>query len=318
LQLRESGDIAREEWYSSVMVRPLGTALVLCCAAGWAAPASVPAFDLERLVWNSGGSATLFVQSGDGLPKGALRLTLPTHYQHAALRYSEGGRVIGNVVGSRITSVLSFAIGVLDGLEVALQVPVVWFQAGDDLLAYDIVSPRRLAIGAAQVQARFTPIRQAGGAPLDVGFSLALGIPIGDAMALTRDPGWGLALVPRLGAGRRFGWFRLGAELGALIRGAVELSPESARVSDQIGTNLTAALVGSAHYQALAGELALRFHLPLTAVPASAELQAAIRYGFFDQRFEVGLFGGAGFGVTPGTPAFRVGLSVGWTPRFTW
>lgn len=282
-----------------------------------ALPASaVSDFDLERLALNPGGRFTLLQQSGDALDAKELRVGLLLHYEHEPLLFMRNGEVGGAVVGGRFTTHLSGAYGIFPWLEVALQLPVVFWQGGDDLSGVGIAPVQTTALGAPWLQARFGFLRQDKGQPLDVALSLALSLPLGSSTALTRDPGAGVAFTPRLGLGRRFGWFRIGGELGTWVRGTAVLSPTSATVQDEVGSSFTFGVVASAHVEAFTAELGFRGAAPFTSQPFGSELQGGVRQAFLNRSLEVSLLGGLGFGRAPGNPAFRVLAGVAWTPRF--
>jgi hypothetical protein len=272
-------------------------------------------FELERVTLNAGARETWFAQTGDALEAMHLRVALLGHYEHRPLVYTVDGTEVGAYVGSRWTAHLLAAFGIHEYLEAALQLPVVLTQSGDALDAFGLSPPTSSALGAPWLQVRSAFLRQSKGLPLDLGLSLALSLPFGSTTALTKDPGVGLAFAPRLGAGRAFGPVRVGLEAGALIRGASVLSPSSAQVSDEIGSQFSSALSLSTVGLPVQAELTARLTAPFTATGLSFELLAAIRGTLFKQ-LELSLMGGPGFGKAPGTPAFRVLFGLGWTPSF--
>lgn len=275
--------------------------------------ASAQGFELERLTLNSGARETWLAQTGDGLEPMRLRVSLLGHYEHRPLIYTVDGVEAGALVGSRWTAHLVAGVGLHQYLEVGLQLPLVLSQSGDDLSAYGVAPVTSTALGAPWLSARSTLLRQGEDFPIDLAISLHLGLPLGLAAALTRDPGLGLAFAPRLGLGHDFGVVRLGAEAGVLLRGAQVLSPASPTVTDEVGNQFSGALVLSTSGLPVHAELAARFTAPFTATGASLELLGALQYAF-GRQFEVVLIGGPGIGRTPGTPAFRVLLGFTWTP----
>lgn len=291
-------------------MRPLLLLSLVSCVA------SAQGFELERLSLNAGARETWLAQTGDGLEPMRLRVSLLGHYQHRPLVYTVEGQEVGALVGSRWTAHLVGAFGLHEYLEVGLQVPVVLSQSGDDLSRYGLTPVTSTALGAPWLSARSTLLRQGEKFPLDLAISLHLGLPLGSAAALTKDPGAGVAFAPKLGLGRNFGVVRLGAEAGVLLRGTQVLSPASPTVSDEVGHQFSGALVLSTSGLPFHGELAARVTAPFTATGASLEILAAVHYTFARQ-FEVLLLGGPGIGKTPGTPAFRVLLGFTWTPDFS-
>lgn len=279
--------------------------------------ASAQGFDLERLSLNAGARETWLAQTGDGLTPLQLRVSLLGGYQHRPLVYTVDGKDVGAYVGSRWTAHVLAAFAVHEYLEVGLQLPVVLTQAGDDLSAQGLSPVTPTALGALKLSLRTTLMRQ-GRNPVDLAIGATVGLPVGLTSALTKDPGLGLTFTPTLGVGYAFEMLRLGLELGVLVRGDRVLSPATTQVSDEIGSQFTAALVVSTAKLPvpLKAELAPRVTVPFTATGASVELLAAVRYLVLDQ-LELSVLGGPGFGKTPGTPAFRVLFGATWTPDFS-
>jgi hypothetical protein len=272
-------------------------------------------FELERVSLNPGARETWLAQTGDGLEALQLRVVLLGHYQHRPLVYTVDGEVVGAYVASRWTTHLAAAFGLHDFVEASLQLPVVLAQSGEDLSLYGLTPVPTTALGAPWLGVRSAFLRQSKGLPLDLAVSLGLSLPFGSPTALTRDPGLGLAFAPKLGAGRAFGPVRVGLEAGALVRGAAVLSPASAEVRDEVGSQFSGALALSTVGLPVQAELTARLTAPFTTTGVSFELLAAVRGTLFKQ-LELSVLGGPGFGKAPGTPAFRVLLGVGWTPDF--
>ncbi|MEW5740631.1 MAG: hypothetical protein AB1938_17010 [Myxococcota bacterium] len=294
--------------------------LVLCAsllaAAASAQTQPIPGFELERFTPNPGARETLTLSTGDVLPARALRVSLFGHYEHSPLRFTTDGQTTGAAVGYRVTAHLLAAYALTDWAEVGLSLPVVVAQGGDDLSAYGLSAVPSFALGTPWLSGRFGVLRQRAGSPLDLAAQVALGLPLGSSEALTKDPGPGLAGRVQVGAGRTFGSLvRVGAEVGVLLRGWEDLTPQSAAVNDEVGSGLLAGLAVSTVGHALRGEVSFRGLIPFTTSPASAELLVALRYTFLDA-FEVSAMGGPGLGRAPGTPSFRALLGFTWAPSF--
>lgn len=283
--------------------------IVLVSGAAWG-------LELERLSLNSGARETWLAQTGDGLEAMRLRVSLLGHYEHRPLVLTADGAEVGAAVSGRWTMHLVAAFGIHKFIEAGLQLPVVLSQSGDDLSAYSVAPVTPTALGAPWLSVRSTFLRQSEGLPMDLALSLHLSLPLGSASALTRDPGVGLAFAPKLGLGRAFGAVRVGAEVGALIRGTETLSPTNPMPTDEVGSQFSGALVVSTHGLPVHAELAGRVSAPFTSTGVSVEVLAALRYTFLKQ-LEVSLLGGPGIGKAPGTPAFRVLLGFSWTPDFS-
>lgn len=294
-------------------VRTLALALALGATASFA-QSPVPSFDLDRVLSPDPGSA-LVLGTGDGLRKGTVRLSLIGQYQHQPLVYRLDGERVGSLLGARVSTHLGVAWAVLDQLELGLQLPIVLWQGGDALSAYGVAPVAATVLGAPVLQARYTALRQSQGSPVDLGVTLGVSLPLGSAAGLTRDPGLGFALLPRLGVAHTFGpWVRVGGELGAVLRGQQLLSPFSPDVTDQIGSMLSLGVTGSTLGPALRGELTVRGLVPMSRTSGSVEILAGARSPLLGRRLEVFLVAGPGLGTLPGTPLLRVMGGVAWTP----
>jgi hypothetical protein len=282
--------------------------IVLVSGAAWG-------LELERLTLNSGARETWLAQTGDGLEPMRLRASLLGHYEHRPLVLTADGADVGAAVSSRWTMHVIAAFGIHKFIEAGLQLPVVLTQAGDDLSTYGVPAVTPTALGAPWLSVRSTFLRQSEGMPMDLALSLHLSLPLGNASAFTLDPGAGLAFAPKLGLGRAFGPVRVGAELGALIRGTETLSPTNPMPTDEVGSHFSGALVLSTFGLPVQAELAGRVSAPFTSTGVSVEVLAALRYTFLKQ-LELSLLGGPGIGKAPGTPAFRVLFGFSWTPHF--
>lgn len=294
-------------------VRTLALALALGALPS-VAQSPVPSFDLDRVLSPDPGSA-LVLGTGDGLRAGTLRLSLTGQYQHQPLVYRLDDARVGAVISARVSGHLGVAYAVLDQLELGLQVPVVLWQGGDDLSRQGVAPVTPTVLGAPVLQARGTLLRQSNGSPVDLGITLGVSLPFGSEAGLTKDPGLGFALLPRLGVAHRFGSFvRVGGELGAVVRGQQLLSPFSPEVTDQVGSMLSLGVTGSTLGPSLRGELTVRGVVPMSRTAGALEVLAGARYPFFNRRLEAFLVAGPGIGTLPGTPLLRVMGGLAWTP----
>lgn len=280
-----------------------------------AAQTAMPGFELERLAPSGISPNSVALVTGDGLSKGTLKVSLLGHYEHDSLVYFRGGQLAGAIVGSRFTAQLGAAYGVMDWLEVGLQLPVILGQGGDNLTAQGISPVTGTVMGAPLLQANFSFLREANGNPLDLGVSLGVSFPLGSSEGLSRDPGAGLSFVPRLGAGHSFGGLvRVGAEFGAVVRGTQRLSPYSQVLNDEIGSLLQFGLTATTLGDGLRGELNVRGLAPLSTTTGAVEVLVGVRYPLLDKTLEIFVAAGPGIGKMPGSPLFRVLGGVAWTP----
>lgn len=304
----------------TVMIRLPTVALVVSLAVpAFAQRAPVPGFDLERFTLNPGARETLTVDTGDLLDARRLKVALAGHYAHQPLVYEVDDVRSGSLVRSRVTLHLAAAFGIFDWLEAGLQLPFVAWQGGDDLTALGVSPVVPTALGAPLVQGRVAFLRQDRDKPLDLALTVGLLLPLGSSLALTKDPGLGLAFVPRLSAGRSFGPVRVGAAVGATVRGQAVLSPTSTSIADEVGSQLDLGLTASTTRQlhVVRGEVGVRGLVPFTRSNAAVEVLAGVRASFLsDEQLEVFALAGPGLGGAPGTPAFRVLAGLAWTPSF--
>lgn len=269
-----------------------------------------PAFELERLRLNPGARAGLIIDSADLLEPLELRVGLSGHYEHDPLIVvNTRNERLASLVRSRVGAHLSGAFGITRWLEVGVQVPVVLFQAGDDLSAQGISRiSSAVALGTPWLQVRGAPLQQARGAPLDLSIGFGLGLPLGSDTALTKDAT--VSVLPNVSAGRNFAlgdridFFRVGGSVSVLARGARTLTP-SATVRDEVGSYFSAGLMISTLGTGLRGELSGRLDVPLTRSPVSGELVLGVRSPRVGP-VEFYAVGGPGLGNQPGTPLFRV------------
>lgn len=285
-------------------------ASAMLCAASVFAQIPAPAFELERLRLNPGARAGLIVDSADLLDPLELRVGLTGHYEHDPLIVvNERNQRLASLVRSRVGAHLTGAFGITRWLELGVQVPVVLWQAGDDLSAQGITRiSSAVALGTPWLQVRGAPLQQVRGAPLDLSIGLGLGLPLGSDVALTRDAT--VSVLPTVSAGRNFAlgdrpeFFRVGGSVSVLARGARTLSP-SATVRDEVGSYFSAGLMISTLGTGLRGELSGRLDVPLTRSPVSGELLLGVRSPRLGP-VEFYAVGGPGLGNQPGSPLFRV------------
>lgn len=289
---------------------------LLASAVSLAQNTAVQGFDLERVTHNPGSRHSWLMATGDALEAGQVRVSLTGHYEHDPLVLKVMGSRVGTIVGSRFTTHVGAAWGVLDWLEVDLAVPVVVAQGGDDLTTQGLSRVNSTSLGSPVVATRFTLLRQNDGAPLDLGWSLALSLPLGSSAAYTKDPGLGLGAMPSLGAGRSIASLvRVGAEVGIDLRSTQVLSRYTTSVRDEAGSTLSFGGTASTLGNSLRGEFDVRALVPLTKTSLGVEVLGGLRYPLAQRTFELFALVGGGVGQLPGTPMFRVMAGLAWTPQ---
>lgn len=281
--------------------------VVLCLAASTAlAQSSIPGFELERLRLNTGAASTLPSDTADLLPRYDLRVGLTAHYQHDPLVVFDErtSKRVGSVVRSRLGFHLSGGFGVTDWLDVGVQVPLIVWQAGDDLSGFAITKVNgSVALGTPWLSVRGAPLQQSRGGPVDLALGLGVGLPIGSETALTRDPS--LTAAPSISVGRVINDFvRVGGGATFLLRPARSLTT-TAQVADEVGSYTTLAIAGALVKTTVKPELTVRLDVPFTRSPVAGELLLGVRSPRLGP-FELYAIAGPGFGQQPGTPTFRV------------
>jgi hypothetical protein len=263
-----------------------------------------PASDVERLEINPG-RGSLLVGGGELLLPGTFRVALATHYQRTPLRMRMGEQSL-NLIGHRVTALMTGALGVLPWLEVDLQIPVVLMQTGDDPADHGLQAPASRGLGTPTARARMGVLSRRAGHAFDLSVDLGLGLPLGSAQVLAREP------LPRLHSnvllGRRLGPVRLTFDGGLLLRVPGRLGPEALTRSRQHQELRLGAGLGT-DGEGLRMETALRTALSLETGQNSTELFAGARYPLYPWLEVFGL-GGVGLGSLPGTPGYRVLLGV--------
>lgn len=280
----------------------VGLGLVAAIATGQA-PA-LPAQGLDRFVLVPGAGPLV---GGDARSVGRLkfRIALAMHYERSPLQLAitDGAdRSTRDVIGHRLQAHLVGVVGVLDWLDLQVQLPVTLLQAGEDLQPFGVTSPASFGLGSPVIGARAALLSTSRAAPIDLAFQLGVALPLGTAAALT---GGRLSVMPSLHIGRSFDLLHLTGAVGAAIEGATAVGTQ--RLGSQF--ELTATLgVG----RTVIGELTSRSIFSLAGAVPTSELLIGGRVLALEP-FDFFLTGGPSFGNAPGTPAFRVlaGIGVG-------
>ena len=280
--------------------------LVVCLLA--AAPAaraqkSVPAFELERLQLNPGAEGNLTHSLGELLPAWHYRMSFGLHYEKNPLTlYGQGGYV-GALVSDRFTMHLTGAISFHDRFRVGLHFPFLYFQGGQDLTGVGWTNPAPVGLGSPYVSLAGAALIQRNGAPLDLSGQLGVAIPFGSQAALGAWPG--PTFVPSLAAGRSFELLRLGLELAFVLRPGVPLTNAAASSSNVMASEMLINAGIATVKGRFRGELSAKGSIGLAGVPGGLELLLGGRFDI-SEHFELFAVTGPGFGLLPGTPAFRV------------
>jgi OmpA-OmpF porin, OOP family len=284
--------------------------LPLLSATALAQPAGLPEIELERLSLNPSGAGSLLLGTGELLREGGYRFSLTGHYENDPLVLFEGDERVGPVVQHRVTGHLAGAYGLSDLLELQLQVPVLVLQRGEDLTARGVGRPEEgLALGTPLVGLRLGVLSQGHGDPVDLAVGVNVGLPLGNAGSLAREPS--LRATPSVMVGRRFGLLRASLDAGALLRPRTLFS-DDADVRDEVGDAARLGATLATTDEGLRGEVDVIGMIPFRREGANIEALAGVRLPL-GSHFEAYALGGVGFGESPGTPTFRglLGVAVG-------
>lgn len=253
---------------------------------------------LESLYW----SARLATQYSDG----ALRVVDPDSGEER------------RAIGARLATEISGGIGLFGYGDLGLTLPVVAYQAGDDLAAFG--APGTQVEGSALGDARI--VLRAKLLAWDPGLGLALAVPVviptGDSATFNTDGEvtGGLDLLAD---------YRLtGGSLVALNVG-YRLRPQRVvlnYVSDDVvrwgaATELPLGASGLALLGSAYGSIPVTTEAPQgsdSRRDTPVELLGGVRYRFSD-RFETSVAGGAGLGRSVGTPQYRVVATLSILPK---
>jgi hypothetical protein len=263
----------------------------------------LPAFELQRLQFDSNALGALVVGTGRTLDAGVFRASLQFQYEQQPLTFEEsllprGGQ---SLVEGKFTTHVTAAYGVLSWLEVAAQLPFILNQAGTRTVTAQPPAQRGLSTPWVGARAGLLSVNR--GAPLNLALDMSAGLPVGSEEALGRG---GLALFPRLQVGLQAEGFQVGAEAGALLRDKVDLTAISGRSNDVLGSEVRlAATVTSRGGRKTRGELSVLAALPLEDGRKSVEALLAIRRHALPW-LDLYVLGGPGISTSLDTPTFRV------------
>ncbi len=299
-------------------------ALALCLAATTARAQKMPAFDIERLWLDPSARGSLLIGNGEVMPTGTFRGSLTFHYERQSLVLTEEGTLrgygllhdknrAGDLVKDRVTANLNFAVTLVHRLELDLWLPLVGYQAGENLIPLGFRKAEQAGMGAPSFGLRYGLTQQGEG----MSFSSALGVsatpPWEDNLLWGGERGW--SFRPRAEVGHSFGSWLVAADVAGLIRekdvelpiiGAGGLSAPIGR--ETLGHEVLAGLAFATTGERLRWELNARGQFNFDDLSQNAEVLAGLRYRIRDG--EVYAMAGPGFLEAPGTPTFRALVGV--------
>lgn len=294
------------------MVYLLVSTAVLMSTSAQAQPQGLPEVELERLLLNPSGQGSLLLGTGEVLPGGAFRASLLGHYEHEPLVLYRGEEKLGAVVKQRVTAHLTAAYGLSNRLEVALQVPVLLMQHGDDLTAQGVGTPREgLSLGTPYLSLRFGILSERDEKAVDLAVGVQAGLPLGSAEALARDSF--IRALPSVMVGKRFGFLRAALDAGVSLRPSTTFSGNT-DVKDALGNTLHLGGVLATTGKGLRGELNVMGDVPFQKGLGGVETLVGVRMPLTPS-LEGFAMAGVGLDRSPGTPAFRGLLGVAFTSQ---
>ncbi len=274
------------------------SALLWCAQALAQSQPPTYAFEVERLELNPSGVGSMTVGSGELLPAGSFRSSAMAHYENEPLFLVEGAQSRGRLIRERLTLHLTRQYSLGQRVEIALALPIVVFQSGDNLASDGFTPLATGGLASPYLSARLGVLCTVDGSPFDLALQAGTALPFGNPFAFGRNPG--LTFVPRLLASKRIAnRFMLSAEAGGLLRPPVLIGDYWIHNEMQLNAAL------STYGTALRGEVAVRSAYYFGRAPTSIEALGGARYALTD-RVELNALVGVGVLRAPGTPAFRV------------
>ncbi|MDQ3223639.1 MAG: OmpA family protein [Gemmatimonadota bacterium] len=297
------------------MNRALGLVVGLSLGASAFAQSSLPeVINLERFSLNPSGNGALVMSSGELLPAGELRGSLGLQYANniALTRRIEGAA--GSAALDRLYGNLATSYGILEWLQVDLQVPLVLTQGrgltnsigGASTLANSALGQPILSLRGGISEGDLLPV--------SLSLELGASIPLGDPAALVAD----VRPTPlaRLNIGKNFGSATVFGEVSFVehvdrTAFSVRRNAED-RYTDEFGFGVG---VASHLFDKLSGEAAAQFAFDVKAPGMMSQLHLGLRYQALGN-VEVFAAGGPAFGSLMATPDLRVfgGIALSGNP----
>jgi outer membrane protein OmpA-like peptidoglycan-associated protein len=259
-------------------------------------------YDVERLRLDPAALGSLVLGGGEVQAASTYRLSFALHYEREPLATADDGHVrgrgllpwhdgSGDIVEDRLTGHVTGAFGIVKGLELGLELPIVAYQGGGSGLdSSGVAAPTiGLKVGNSSPSA----------------FGAALGLAVQPKWTGSLDfggnPSW--TFLPSAGLSWRFGKQMILANASMLLRAEkVDLAGQ------ENGSEAQAGLGWSMTDGDLRYELTARAAFELSGVGESAELLGGVRYTKGPAEFFA--VAGPGFMDLAGTPTFRALLGV--------
>ncbi|HSM93228.1 MAG TPA: OmpA family protein [Anaeromyxobacteraceae bacterium] len=265
-------------------------------------------YDPERLRLDPAALGSLVLGGGEVQAAGTYRLSLGLHYEREPLAGATDGHWRGRglaashdfgdgIVDDRVTAHLTGAVGIVKGLQLGLELPIIAYQGGaSGLDTAGVAAPTvGLKVGSS------TPSAFGGALGVDVKPRWTGSVDFGG------NAGW--TVIPNAGLSWRFGQQMILANAAVLLRTEkVELPPSGGALGQENGSEAQVGLGWSLTDGALRYEVTGRAAFELSGVGESAEVLGGVRW----QKGPAELFAvaGPGFMDLAGTPTFRALVGV--------
>lgn len=255
---------------------------------------SSPHANLESVWLDPGSRGSLEVSNGQTLGHLNFRAGAALFYTYGNLQtFKNPGSQL--LVKDRLGVQIFGALGLLDWLEIGVNVPIIAYQTSS---SDSIDASAGLGNPWLHVKANLLGPSK----PVTLGLDLGVGIPVGTT---TAQGNGGFEFAPRLQLGKVFNEWQIAGELGFLYQPVTDYRAITKGGADTIGSQLwlgaTATTISASGPR---GEVTVRGTVPFAGGRPGVEAQLGVR-------FPVGVFelfasAGPGFGGEPNTPHVRV------------
>lgn len=259
-------------------------------------------YNLERLRLDTAALGSLVLGAGEVQAPSTYRLSLGLHYEREPIALADDGHLRGRgllashdfgdgIVENRLTAHLTGVVGIVKGLELGLEVPIVAWQNGAD------------GLDTAGVAAPTIGLKVGSSTPSDFGAALSFAVQPKWTGSLDFGGNSSWTALPGAALSWRLGSHMLMANAGLLLRTEkIDLGAQENGSEAQVG------LGWSMTSGALRYEVTGRAAFELSGVGESAELLGGVRW----QQGPLEVFGiaGPGFMDLAGTPTFRALIGV--------
>jgi outer membrane protein OmpA-like peptidoglycan-associated protein len=259
-------------------------------------------YDVERLRLDPAALGSLVLGGGEVQAASTYRLSFALHYEREPLATADDGHARGrgllsshdgngDIVEDRLTGHVTGVFGIVKGLELGLELPIVAYQGGaSGLDSSGVAAPTiGLKVGSSSPSA----------------FGTALGLAVQPKWTGSMDFGGNSSwtFLPSAGLSWRFGQQMIMANASMLLR-----TEKIDLAGQENGSEAQAGLGWSLTDGALRYEVTARAAFELSGVGESAELLGGVRYTKGPAEFFA--VAGPGFMDLAGTPTFRALLGV--------